>query len=332
MTDSPKPTPKAPFQTHEILINPEQLYGTRADVEIDLWGLWNAIWAGKWIIVTTTVLFAIAAVVVSLNMPNIYKSTATLIPTTAEEQSSAAALAARFGGLASMAGVSLGGGSTMDKTQIAIETLKSREFLALFIQKHDLKPALLAVESWDASINKLIYEAEIYDEQTNTWNWKSQSNWKKDTIPSDQEAVGQFLEIIKIKIDTESNVIRISISHFSPFIAQRWTQQIISDINQHMRDKDIKVSEKSILYLREKLQETSVAEMKKIFYELIEAQTKTMMLAEVRDEYVLRAIDPATIPEKKSSPKRALICILGVLVGSLASCLMVLVLYIKKMI
>ena len=41
------------------------------------------------------------------------------------------------------------------------------------------------------------------------------------------------------------------------------------------------------------------------------------MLAEVRQEYVFKTIDPALAPEEKSKPNRALICVLGLLAGGL---------------
>ncbi len=57
--------------------------------------------------------------------------------------------------------------------------------------------------------------------------------------------------------------------------------------------------------------------MQSTFYKLIEEQTKSLMLAEVQEEFVFRVIDPAVVPELKDSPKRALICILGMLFGGL---------------
>ena len=49
-----------------------------------------------------------------------------------------------------------------------------------------------------------------------------------------------------------------------------------------------------------------------------------MMLANVRDEYVFKTIDPAIVPENKSEPKRALICVLGTLLGGLLALIYVL--------
>ena len=68
-----------------------------------------------------------------------------------------------------------------------------------------------------------------------------------------------------------------------------------------------------------------VTEMQKIFFQLIEEQTKTIMLAEVREEYVFKTVDPAVVPEEKSKPKRALICILSVLLGGMLSMMIVLI-------
>ena len=62
-----------------------------------------------------------------------------------------------------------------------------------------------------------------------------------------------------------------------------------------------------------------------MFFELIQSQTETVMLAEVRPEYVFKTIDPAVIPEEKSKPSRALICVLGTLLGGMLGVVVVLI-------
>jgi LPS O-antigen subunit length determinant protein (WzzB/FepE family) len=49
------------------------------------------------------------------------------------------------------------------------------------------------------------------------------------------------------------------------------------------------------------------------------------MLAKVRQEYAFKTIDPAVVPEEKSEPNRALICVLGTLLGGMLAVLWVLV-------
>ena len=58
-----------------------------------------------------------------------------------------------------------------------------------------------------------------------------------------------------------------------------------------------------------------VAEIKNMLFNLIEEQMKTVMLAETRDEYVFKVIDPAIVADVKFKPKRSLIVVLGVFVG-----------------
>ena len=48
-----------------------------------------------------------------------------------------------------------------------------------------------------------------------------------------------------------------------------------------------------------------------VFAQLIEEQTKTIMLANVSKDYVFDVIDPPVAPELKSKPSRAVICVLG---------------------
>ena len=72
-------------------------------------------------------------------------------------------------------------------------------------------------------------------------------------------------------------------------------------------------------YLNEKLAETKVSSMEAVFYQLIEQQTKNMMLASIKDEYVFKVIEPPQVPELKDSPKRALMVLLGAILGGLFS-------------
>ena len=83
-------------------------------------------------------------------------------------------------------------------------------------------------------------------------------------------------------------------------------------------------AEKSIEYLREQVTNTSLADLQAVFFDLIQSQTETVMLAEVRQEYVFKVIDPAVAPEEKSKPSRALICVLGTLVGGMLGVVIVL--------
>ena len=65
--------------------------------------------------------------------------------------------------------------------------------------------------------------------------------------------------------------------------------------------------------------------MREVFYEIIEEQIKNKMLAEASPEYAFTTVSRAMLPEQKSKPKRALICVLGTLLGGMLSILVVLI-------
>ncbi|TOF71424.1 LPS O-antigen length regulator, partial [Vibrio parahaemolyticus] len=83
------------------------------------------------------------------------------------------------------------------------------------------------------------------------------------------------------------------------------------------RERTITETTRNLDYLNTQLEKTAVADMQSTFYKIIEEQTKSLMLAEVQEEFVFKTVDPAVVPEIKSSPKRAMICILGTLLGGM---------------
>jgi uncharacterized protein involved in exopolysaccharide biosynthesis len=298
---------------------------TTSDDEIDLRELFSVIWQGKWLIIAIIAVFAIGAVIFAIKQPNIYKSEALLAPASEEQGGGLSALASQFGGLASLAGVNLGAKGGTDKTELAIEVLKSRQFTSDFIQRHNILADLMAVEKWDRDADKLIYDPKLYNEQTNTWIREAKAPFKPE--PSMQEAYKVFSKMIAVNKAKETGMVTISVEHLSPAVAQQWVAWLIQDINKVMKDRDVAEANRSSEFLNKQIALTNVADIRTILYKLVEEQAKTIMFAEVRDEYVFKTIDPALIPEEKAKPKRALICVLGTLLGGMLGVMFVLVRY-----
>ncbi|MBU1390964.1 MAG: LPS O-antigen length regulator [Gammaproteobacteria bacterium] len=293
------------------------------DDEIDLRELFAVIWQGKWLIIAITAVFTIASVGLALYLPNIYKSEALLAPAAEEQAGGLSALASQFGGLASLAGVNLGAKGGTDKTQLAIEVLKSRQFTSEFIQKHNILADLMAVKKWDRDTDKLIYNEDDYIEASNTWVREVEPPFKSE--PSMQEAYKEFSKIFSANTDKETGMVTLSIEHVSPTVAQQWVSWLVQDINKVMKERDVAEANRSSEFLNKQIALTNVADIKTILYKLVEEQAKTIMFAEVRDEYVFKTLDPALAPEEKAKPKRALICALGTMLGGMLGMMLVLV-------
>lgn len=294
-----------------------------ADDEIDLRELFSVIWQGKWLIIAITAVFAIGSVIFALMQPNTYKSEALLAPASEEQGGGLSALASQFGGLASMAGINLGAGGGVDKTQMAIEVLKSRQFASQFIQKHNILPDLMAAEKWDMSTDTLAYDAEIYDAPNKVWVRDVKAPFKPE--PSMQEAYKEFSKAISVNSAKDTGMVTISVEHLSPSVAQQWATWLVEDINKVMKERDVTEAIRSSEFLNKQIALTNVADIRTILYKLIEEQAKTIMFAEVRDEYVFKTIDPALVPEEKAGPKRALICVLGTMLGGMLALMIVLI-------
>jgi len=292
--------------------------------EIDLRELFSVIWQGKWLIIAITTVFAIGSVIFALMQADIYQSEALLAPAS-EQQGSMGGLADKFGGLASLAGVNLAGGGEVDKTQMAIAIMESRQFASNFIQKHDILPDLMAAEQWNMSDNTIIYNSNIYDKSNKKWLRQVKPPFKSQ--PSMQEAYKEFKKILVINSEKDTGMVTVAIEHLSPVIAQRWVTWLVEDINQVMKERDVNEANRSIEFLTKQVALTHVADIRSVLYKLIEEQAKTIMFAEVRDEYTFKTIDPALVPEQKSGPKRALICVLGTMLGGMLASMIVLIRY-----
>ena len=303
--------------------NDSQFPQTTNEDEIDLRELFSVIWQGKWLIIAITAVFAIGSVIYAINQPNIYKSEALLAPAESEQGGGLAALAGQFGGLASMAGINLSGGGGVDKTQMAIEVMKSRQFTSQFIQRHKILPDLMAIDKWNMSDNSITYDEELYNLSANTWVRVVNAPFKPE--PSMQEAYKEFTKFVSVNSAKDTGMVTVSVEHLSPVIAQQWVTWLIEDINRVMKERDVDEANRSSQFLNKQIALTNVADIRSILYKLIEEQAKTIMFAEVRDEYVFKTIDPALVPEVKAGPKRALICVLGTLLGGMLAIMLVLI-------
>lgn len=296
--------------------------------ELDLRRFVSVVWAQKLKIIFVAFIFAVVSVIYALSLPNEYKSEALLMPNTQESTGGLGAIAGKFGGLASLTGMSLSSGGT-DKTVYALEVLKSRSFLYKFIKDNDLVPELMAAKGWSLKSNTIIYSEEVYDSLSKKWLRKVEPPLEPE--PSLQETYKRFVKNnFLVSHDKDTGLVRIAVSHYSPYFAQNLVNKLVDALNHTIKQQDMAEANESIEYLRKELEVTNVAEMKAMFYQLIEKQQQTLMLTRVRDDYVLKTIDEPIVAERKYKPRRAIICILGTMLGGILGVILVFLLPTKN--
>jgi len=292
------------------------------DDEIDLRGLFYILSKGKKTVIYVTAFISTLAIILSLLLPNIYESRALLAPVNPANSISGALQS--YSGLAGIAGISLPTNSEENNSAKALKKLKSLSFYENNILTNIFLPDLMAVKSWDYKTNTLNYDSSIYDAKSKTW--VRDYSYPKKPIPSAQESFEVFIEDhLSLSEDRETGFITLSIQHQSPFIAKQWAELAVNQVDNFYRQKDKSESEKAVEYLREQISMTGLSEIKQVIAELLQEETQKLALVEANEYYVFEYIDPPAIMEEKYGPKRAMIVILGTLLGMMLGILLVLI-------
>ena len=290
--------------------------------EIELRELFYVLLEGKWTIVSLTAFVSIIGVIYSLLLPNIYESKAMLVPVNSSSGISGAL--GSYSGLAGLAGISLPSGGDEGNSAKAIQKISSLSFFENNILPNIHLPDLMALKSWNSKTNTLAFDESIYDTSSNTWI--RDYSYPQQQIPSAQESFEEFKTAhLSLSEDKKSGFITISIKHQSPFVAKQWAELVVNKVNAFYRQKDKSDSEKAVNYLNQQISMTGLSEIKQVLAQLLQEEIKKLTLIEANQYYVFDYIDPPAVMEEKSEPKRALICILGVILGGMLSILFVLI-------
>jgi hypothetical protein len=291
--------------------------------EISLLELWEEVWAKKIVILSFVSLALFMSLAYVVLTPSIYKSEALLAPVDEAGGRGVSGLVGQFSGLANIAGVNLSQGGA-DKAILALELLRSREFIGSFIQRRGILPQLMVAKSWDPEKNELVFDSNEYSAREKRWVGGATSK------PSMQDAFERFLSILTIARDADTGFVKIGVKHVSPIVAKQWVDWLVQDLNLAMKNRDVVEAKDSIEYLSAQITKTSISEMKSVFYELIEEQSKIVMFAEIRQEYVFETLDRAIVPERASSPRKIFSVIVGCFLGGLLSIMLVIIQYLVK--
>jgi uncharacterized protein involved in exopolysaccharide biosynthesis len=250
------------------------------DDEIDLWELWETIWSGRWLIVAITGVFTLGGVTYALLAQEWFKADVVLAP--ADKQAGAGGALAQFGGLASLAGISLPGAGEGEPVAV----LKSKDFARSFITDLNVMPMLLE----DADFGE-----------------------KKPDI---RDAVKVFdTKIRAVTEDKKSGLVTLSVRWKDPDTAAEWANVLVKRLNDRLRTQAQEESERNVAYLQREIAATSVVSLQQSMGRVLEGEMQKLMLARGNEEFAFKVIDRATPPKKRDTPKRALIAIVSLLAG-----------------
>ncbi len=249
-----------------------------------------------------TSVFAVGAVFYSLSLPNTYKSSAVMASASGASNSGGSS---SLGGLASFAGVGLGGEA--NEFEIGIEVLTSRAFTTSFIENNNLGPIVYAAKGWDADNNRVIYDDTLYDIE--------KMEWISDSAEQNHKIYKKFKKNFSSVFDKDSGLLNISYIHESPHIAKKILDLMINQINNKIREEKKEEALKSIDYINAELKTVKNMDIRALFISLLYDEYKVITKTNIKPEYLVKIIDSPYLPFERHSPKRAQICIYWTFIG-----------------
>jgi uncharacterized protein involved in exopolysaccharide biosynthesis len=218
-------------------------------------------------------------------------------------------IAGQLGGLGGLVG---GGLFNAREREEAVQFLRSRYIVERFVNENNLMPILFA-KRWDATAKK----------------------WKGDGKPP--PTMGQAYQLFSQRIrvvtdDRRSGLVSLTIRWHDRMQCARWANALTALANAELRKRAIDESSRNIAYLNDELARTQQVERQQTILRIVETQIRTIMLAKGRVEYAFKVIDPAVVPDagERVRPKRAAMAAMGLVLGTVAGILWLLVGLMRK--
>jgi uncharacterized protein involved in exopolysaccharide biosynthesis len=239
------------------------------------------VWDRKYIVVLITVLCGLIATYLALTATPIYRAEVVVTDVTSGS-GPASSLVGQLGGLAGLVGVDLGGkgGSAAEARAV----LASNRLVEQFIQRYKLLSELVT----DAARPPTL--------------WFAVQRFRKGVLTIKEE-------------DSTTGTTSIAVEWTDPIVAARWANAFVALANETVRNRAMNESKRNIAYLTDQIARTDVIEIRQMMYNLIETETKTLMIANGRIEYAFAVVDPAVPPEIRIRPRRGVMVSIGIILG-----------------
>ena len=235
----------------------------------------------KWLIVSGVVLGAATALVIALTAASIYRAEVTVTDARSTPMVGLSSLVNQVGGLAGLAGMSLGASSGGNPDYDA--TLESRRLMEEFVKRNHLVTVLVPAGQRASTL------------------WFAVKRFKES--------------VVSVHKDVRKATTSVAMEWGDPITAAAWANGYVSLANELIRTRAIEDANRDIAYLNQQVSQTTVVDLRKVMYDLIENETKTLMLASGRPEYAFEVVDPAVPPELRDRPHRAAIVLIGAALG-----------------
>ena len=250
---------------------------------VDFRTFMGLMWRYRRSVAVTCVVFGLASLGLALFLQPYFKADTVLVYVHDKGMGNGqGSLDEALGGLASLAGMNLMGAGAEDSEALAV--LDSRRLAEEFIERNHLVPVLLR------------------NSRKRPTMWRAVRRFKEDGV-------------LLVHKDPRKDTTTVTITWKDPQQAAEWANGFAALANEVIREHTVDESSRNIAYLNEQIAKTTAVDLRRMLYDILEGQTKTLMLANAREEYAFQVVDPAVVPEIKAGPHRSLIVLGGLVLG-----------------
>lgn len=248
---------------------------------LDLFALWELLWKGRWWVIGISTAFVVIGVTYALLATEKFR--AEVVLTSAGQRSIPGALN-QLGGLAALAGVSIGS----NNVAVPVAVLESRGLARQFIEEMKIEDMLLGddpPEDADVRDAILVFERDVRG----------------------------------VYEDKRTGLVTLTIDWHDPVVAAQWANQLVAGLNERMRRQALDEAERNVTYLRREMASSDVVSQQQSIGRVLESEMQKLVLARGNEEFAFRIVDRATPPKQRYSPKRAVTVLLAAILGFISS-------------
>jgi uncharacterized protein involved in exopolysaccharide biosynthesis len=286
----------------------------------ELWFVvyWRVIMKHRKMIGTFVLVAVILTIIISLFMKNIYGAKAIITPIASKDSggNSIAASIMQAGGLSSIAFPDSSSSSEI------VTLLKSNILREKIITQYNLLPVLFS-DQWDENTKKW-KKSVWYNPLSLVLSLKrlikpvdKKAIENIEGVPDIWDGLRKLDNMVKINNNIKDKTITIVVEFDDPVMAANIASYFLAVLNDHMSSEAKRVALTNRKYLEQQLDQTADPFIKQKVYNLIAQQIETSMMAEVKENFAFKVIDPPKAPDRKMKPNRTEMVFLSLLASLL---------------
>tara|TARA_A100001015_G_scaffold191064_1_gene212894 strand:- start:6996 stop:7859 length:864 start_codon:yes stop_codon:yes gene_type:complete len=188
--------------------------------------------------------------------------------------------------------------------------VKSRDFFKIVSQNTNLIIPLLELEDVEGlteeQIKSLLYSQSIKE--------KYKDDLLKVNFLSQHSAFSSSFEI-----DTSKGPFIIRSFHKNPFMTKVILDVIVEETNAYFKQRDDKESKDAIDFISRELPKNQIIDIQETLSNVLSAKLRTLVLSNIKTDYVLEYIDSPYVPISANLPDRRLYFLSGMIIGLILS-------------